>query len=57
MGKGDMVRWDSGGLLPTYGVILSITEEVARVEFRDNQTSEYKVISKNISELVKIGSK
>jgi len=57
MVKGDMVRWDGEGVLPTYGVILSITNEVARVEYSDINAQEYKVIPKNISELTKIGSK
>lgn len=54
--KGDYVRWESGDIMPVYGVILSVVEDTARVEFR-NQDNEYKVITKSLTELTKIGSK
>jgi len=54
--KGDFVRWDSGELLPTYGVVLSIVDNRAKVEYR-NYEGEYKVIEKELDTLTKIGSK
>lgn len=52
-----MVRWDDGELLPTYGVILSISDNTATVEFKNITTTEYQVIKKQLVELTKIGSK
>lgn len=55
MKKGDMVKFDFDDFWAAYGIIISLEGESATVNYRNPETGEYDVKTKNLSELTKIG--